>query len=349
MIVCFLTPDMSLGGSSTLIFDLINNWPTNDEIHLIVFFNKIDERYLNNFKRQVNIKILNKRRTIDFKFLKELKTTILSINPDVISSHLTATFYLASLNSCKKFSVFHTIHSEPSLDLPWFYRIFLKKKIKSKKIRLIGCCDYISKQAMKVYGVECETINNGLSLTNDGKKSFDIVNFLFVGRFVSIKNVPMLIDAFNQISNLNSTLTICGYGEQEDDIIKLVNSSPRKNDINFIGKTNNIQEFYKKSNVLCLPSTREGLPITILESLNFGLAVITSNVGGNSQFVKHEYNGFLLDEINCESLVKYMEYMANNIDMVEKFCNNSLLLKKTIDIRNTVNCYYRKFIGEEDE
>lgn len=304
---------------------------------------------MNNFKREVNITVLDKRRTIDFKFLKKLKTTVLNINPDVISSHLTATFYLAAVNSCKKFSVFHTIHSEPLLDLPWFYRIFLKKKIKSKKIRLIGCCEYISKQAMKLYGVDCETINNGLSLTNDEKKSFTKANFLFVGRFVSIKNVPMIIDAFNQISDPNSTLTICGYGEQHDDIIKLVNSSPRKNDINFVGKTNNVNEFYKKSNVLCLPSIREGLPITILESLNFGLAIIASNVGGNSQFVKNNFNGFLLEEINVDSLSECMNFVAKSPNKLKEYCSNSLSLKDSIDIKKTALNYHKIFAGESYE
>lgn len=347
MKICFLTPEMSLGGSSTLIFDLINNWPEKDELFLVVFFNKIDNRYKDNFKRNVHLVFLGKEKTIDFKFLRKLKKTIKEISPDIISTHLTAPFYLSLVNSCRKIKVFHTIHSEPALDLPWFYRIFLKRKIKIGRIKLIGCCDYISKKATKLYKVNCLTATNGLEITNyEGKKNYEPI-FLFVGRFTPIKNVPLIIEAFNLTKENNFKLILCGFGSQENYIRELVNTSPKQNNILFVGKTNETDKYYKMANVLLLPSLREGMPITILEAINGGLSIIASRVGGNEQFVIDNHNGFILDEISAEKLSALMNFYIDNPGVLQAHCQNSLELKSKISIKETVKKYKSIFDGAE--
>lgn len=339
MKICFVNQDMSLGGSATVVHDLILNWPNDDDrLFLICFFDNFDERY-KDLDKIVNLKIikLHKQGTIDFKFLSRLKKTLIQLDPDVISSHLTTTFYLKIIGAHNKCTIYHTIHSEPSKDLPLAYRLFVKKAIRRGKIKLIGVCNYISEKAAALYKTNCITIRNELGI--DVKKSVEhsTVNFLFVGRLVGLKNVDKIILAFNEISNLNTTLTIIGYGGRSEEIKKLCQSN--KN-INFVGKTNDVGMYLASSDVLCLVSDREGLPITVLEGLKYGLAFIASDVGGIPDVVKNNENGILIEDISVDNIKKAMEVMLSN-DLLEKYKAKSKSMSLFVDPKNMAFEYSR--------
>ena len=348
MKVCFVTQDLSLGGSATVVHDIISNWKnTNDKIFLITFFNIFNDRYKDlRLIKNLTIISLGKNKTIDFQFLRRLRKTIFDIKPDVISSHLTCTFYLQVVGATKICNVFHTIHSEPTKDLPAIYRLCIKSALKKQKIHLIGCCDYISSKAKKLYKVECKTIINGIDLSNSilsNKRSDSQITFLFVGRFDEVKNVPLLIRAYEQSKNTNSKLYICGFGKEESIITSLIDNSSKRNNIIFIGKTDNVDEIYQKSDVLCLVSKREGMPITVLEGIKHGLAFITSNVGGINTFVKNNFNGFCLDDVNVKTLSECFDFLCSNQDILEKFKLNSSFFKKDIDA-SMMSAEYQKVL-----
>ena len=341
MNVCFVNQDMSLGGSATVVHDLILNWPNgNDKLFLICFFDNFDERY-KDLNKIENLKIikLHKQKVVDFKFLKLLKKTLDQLKPDVISSHLTTTFYLKIVGAHKKCTIYHTIHSEPSKDLPFIYRLVLKSSIRRGKIKLIGVCNYISEKATILYKANCITIRNELNI--DVKKTIkhSTVNFLFIGRLVRLKNVDKIILAFDEISNLNTMLTIVGYGEQEEEIKKLCQNN--KN-INFVGKANDVGLYLASSDVLCLISDREGFPITVLEGLKYGLAFIVSDVGGISEVVKNNENGILIKDISVENIKKAMEAMLSN-NLLEKYKAKSKSMSLLFDPKKMAFEYSRVF------
>jgi glycosyltransferase involved in cell wall biosynthesis len=51
---------------------------------------------------------------------------------------------------------------------------------------------------------------------------------------------------------------------------------------------------FSASDLLCLPSFQEGVPITLLEAMDSGLAVVTTPVGGVPDLMTHEQNGLLV-------------------------------------------------------
>lgn len=352
MKICFCIQDMALGGSSTVVFDIVKNWPEkNDSLYLISFFDNFDERYNSLFNLpQLKIFKLHKRKTIDLKFNKVLKKTIKSISPNYISSHLTCVFYLKILGLTKKYSTFHTIHSLPNYDLPFLYRVFLKNDFKKGKIKLIGCCDYIAKKASLLYKTGCAVITNGtqISCEQNIKKQNSKVRFLFVGRLIDVKNVPLLIKAFSLMERLDSELTLCGYGPNESEILEIIRNSSRKNDIYFLGKINSIDEIYKKNDVLCLTSTREGLPITILEGIKFNLAIVATDVCGNYQFVFNEKNGFLLKTFDEYDIAKKLDLLCANRDMLLSFQEYQNRIKKDISSKIMAEKYYDVLIKKLD-
>ncbi len=59
-----------------------------------------------------------------------------------------------------------------------------------------------------------------------------------------------------------------------------------------------IYDFIDKNNahVLVNTSWSEGLPVSIMEAMSFGIPVIATNVGGNREIVEHKKNGILLSD-----------------------------------------------------
>ena len=327
MRVCFVNQDMSLGGSATVVHDIISNWPEkNDELFLIVFYDLFSERYKDLFnKKNLKVYILNRKSTLDIGFLSRLKKTLKIIKPDIINSHLSTIFYLKIVGATKNNCIYHTIHSEPCFDLPKIYRIFLKKDIKFGRIRLIGCCDYISKKASDLYKTNCLTITNGVTSTNEFVQCDGFVKFLFVGRLCDVKNVKEIIKSFNNIKRGNFVFNICGFGSKkyQNEILELIKQSQNSSRIHFLGRTENVNEVYKKSDVLILASKREGLPITILEGLSFGLAFIATDVGGVSEYVKNGFNGILIEKDGLDKLPLAIDTMLDHIDQIKNFQSNS--------------------------
>jgi glycosyltransferase involved in cell wall biosynthesis len=62
----------------------------------------------------------------------------------------------------------------------------------------------------------------------------------------------------------------------------------------FAGFRRDVHRLYPIMNVSVLTSLSEGLSITILESMSFGIPVVVTAVGGNPELVRHGESGFLV-------------------------------------------------------
>jgi glycosyltransferase involved in cell wall biosynthesis len=62
----------------------------------------------------------------------------------------------------------------------------------------------------------------------------------------------------------------------------------------FAGFRSDVHRLYPIMDVSVLTSLSEGLSITILESMSFGIPVVATAVGGNPELVRHGESGFLV-------------------------------------------------------
>ena len=61
-------------------------------------------------------------------------------------------------------------------------------------------------------------------------------------------------------------------------------------------------DILKKTDILCLPSYREGLPKALIEGASFGLPIVTTDTVGCRDVVQDGVNGFLVPVKNIEEL-----------------------------------------------
>ena len=79
--------------------------------------------------------------------------------------------------------------------------------------------------------------------------------------------------------------------------------------VNYLGVTDDVQEYIKKADCIVLPSYREGTPRTLLESASMAKPIVTTNVVGCKEVVDDGVNGYLCEVRNAKDLAEKMEKM----------------------------------------
>lgn len=132
--------------------------------------------------------------------------------------------------------------------------------------------------------------------------------FTFIGRIIQEKGVIEFIKAANKFNkrfpNYADFLII---GTKYDNNIKfnsyfdrfLINSK-----ISYIKHTNNISKYIINTDFVVLPSYREGLSKVLLEALCIGRPIITTDVPGCKELVRHRINGYLVKKRSSEILFR---------------------------------------------
>jgi glycosyltransferase involved in cell wall biosynthesis len=111
----------------------------------------------------------------------------------------------------------------------------------------------------------------------------------FVGRLSPEKNIPMVLSCAKNLPDVS--FVIVGSGPQESPLKQM--AKELKN-VFFVGARTDVEKFYPAFDALMLPSTMEGLPLVIIESMLTGTPVIASDVGAINELVIDSLNGYVI-------------------------------------------------------
>ena len=167
-------------------------------------------------------------------------------------------------------------------------------------------------------------------LHNTGKK------FLFPARLIKDKGIFEFLKSAKNITKEYPEIEflIAGqlnYNNADFDENEL-NKWLKYKQIKYVGDCTDMISLYKSVDVVVLPSYREGLSKTLIEAASMSLPIITTNVPGCKDVVKHNFNGLLVRKKSVSDLTekiiqmyqfkskKRLEFGANGrIVSVEKF------------------------------
>lgn len=130
-----------------------------------------------------------------------------------------------------------------------------------------------------------------------GRKSKDgVLRIVSCANVIPLKRIHLLVEAFRQIQ-WKVHWTHFGEGSLSSTIQKQAQSLPSNISHQFPGTVSNthLLEFYQTNPVdlFINTSSREGLPVSIMEALSFGIPVIAPAVGGIPEIINPEH-GYLL-------------------------------------------------------
>jgi glycosyltransferase involved in cell wall biosynthesis len=143
------------------------------------------------------------------------------------------------------------------------------------------------------------------------------VRMIFLGRFGQRKGVFDLLNAVAQLCSASTPdpgFTIDLYGDGEIDTVRTMIDQLNLTSVVRVNGWIRGQAKHKvltEADVLVLPSYNEGLPMAILEAMAYGLAVISSPVGGIAEAVTHGKNGLLVPAGDVTGLAQALQLLAS--------------------------------------
>ena len=153
-----------------------------------------------------------------------------------------------------------------------------------------------------------------------------ILRLIMVGRFSKQKDHMLFIKAVHDINQKypgQVHLSLVGDGDLFAAAKQYVVVNNLGEFIILLGESTCVDSLLAQSDVFCLISNYEGLPISIIEAMRAGLPVIASDVGGNNELVEDGINGYLISRGDREGLVQAIEKMLKDRDLIIEFGKRS--------------------------
>lgn len=153
----------------------------------------------------------------------------------------------------------------------------------------------------------------------DLKKKFNIdkdeIIVSFTGRLVRDKGVDLLIKAFTKLRHLNVRLVISGIGEEAytKGLEALVRENNLEDKVSFLGFVKGINNIIIQSDIGVFPSVwREPFGLSIIEFMQGGVPVITTNNGAQKEYIINNETGLLIEPNSVEAIAESIEYLVQN-------------------------------------
>lgn len=228
--------------------------------------------------------------------------------------------------------------------------LFLKRSIKNAD-KIIAISEATKNDIIELFEIKPEkiqTIYNGTNINSEYKvtekeeqeikEKFDIQStpyIFFISTIEPRKNIPTLIKAYNYVREKGIDLKLIiagGLGWKYENILKEIEESKYKEDINLPGYVSKEEKQYllKNTKALVYPSLYEGFGLPILEAMANGALVITSNVSSLPEVggdIAYYYNNVLNHEELGEKIIQVLniseeakqEKLEQGLEQVKRF------------------------------
>ena len=140
--------------------------------------------------------------------------------------------------------------------------------------------------------------------------------FLYLGRINKDKGIAELIEAFQKIKK-NLDILLIFVGTIEDT--KLTHLLKNKKKILYFNYTNRPEDWFSTTDILCLPSHREGFGTVVIEAASCTVPTLCSNIYGLRDAVIDNKTGFFHEVGSIDDIKKKMLYIIKNKKLVKNY------------------------------
>lgn len=313
-----------LGGAQTVVVQLANNLSKEHEVVLAagqgdgkmwsMVNDQVTKEDCPHLQRSISLKN-------DLLAAIELRRLYKKYKPDVIHLHSSKAGTLGRIVFPSKKTVY-TVHGFDSVRLAFRKFLPIERFLQNFCKAVIGVSKYDERNLI-AEGIKnnVTTIYNGISVPDCSKISnMEVFNqskkvILAIARVAPPKRTDLFVDVARLLPQYN--FVWIGNQNEVTEFGKLPNNCY------FLGNIPNAGAFCSKADLLMLPSNYEGLPMVILEAMSFGKPVVASDVGGISEIVRNDVNGYTLAN-NAQLFAKKIQNIFEDKTLYSKFCRNSL-------------------------
>ena len=148
------------------------------------------------------------------------------------------------------------------------------------------------------------------------RSSSSSITILFLSRVEKEKGIIEAIDALNILikSYPKIRMLVAGVGSYLSESIEHCKSLALEKNVNFLGWITGEQKsrVLADSDILLLPTYREGMPNCVLEAMAFGIPVVTRPIGGLKDFFVDGKFGFMTESTEPETIASLVDSIIVN-------------------------------------
>jgi glycosyltransferase involved in cell wall biosynthesis len=272
------------------------------------------------------------------------------LRPDILHTHNPAPHFVGALAAWLS-GIPVVVHTKHGRNYPNVRKWVLASRIASwlsqRVVPVSNDAARVVREIEKVPTRKVEVIRNGI----------DLERFPFVERaprrgqrraihvariWYEAKDQRTLLRAVRLVADKQPdfVLDIVGDGPDRTDLEAFCDELRLRQHVNFLGFHDNIHELLSRAEFFVLSSLTEGVSITLLEAAATGLAIVATDVGGNSEVVLDGKSGILVPPQAPEPLAAAMLELLRNPGRADQMgVAGRRHVEENFDLRHTVSCY----------
>lgn len=138
------------------------------------------------------------------------------------------------------------------------------------------------------------------------------VTFLLIARIIRHKGIYEFIKAAELLTQrgIAARFQLLGFFDEDSPIAispQQVQEWTLKNNITYLGHTDQVADFIEQADCIVLPSYREGMPLSLLEGASMCKALIATDTAGCREVIRDGVNGYLCRKKDAADLADKME------------------------------------------
>lgn len=142
----------------------------------------------------------------------------------------------------------------------------------------------------------------------------DATVVLFLGRVTREKGIPELVDAFSVLAERRVGLYLLIVGPDEDELTVSIAACKYGQRVRILGYSRRPEHYVAASDVLALPSHREGFGTVILEAAAAGVPTVAARIYGVTDAVVDGQTGLLHKPGDVRDLVERLARVVDDAD-----------------------------------
>jgi glycosyltransferase involved in cell wall biosynthesis len=148
------------------------------------------------------------------------------------------------------------------------------------------------------------------------------VKIVSCSNVIALKRISRILDALSKIKDINIEWVHFGDGPLLKDLkIQLKSLSLEKVKVNFLGGKSNkeVLNYYETQdiNAFINVSQYEGVPVSIMEAMSYGIPCIATDAGATNELVNNENGILLTNNFSINELINSLK-MIQSVDWLKK-------------------------------
>ena len=338
--ICLVSPSLKIGGIERALVVLANHYAakglkiyfvsclTGERFYQLDDSVELIEPAFNRSNGQLDKLIFYPR------VLRFIRSTVKRIDPEAVLAFgdTFSPLVLMALNGTK-YPVFISDRTSPDYKFKFPIPV-MKRLFYPRSAGFIAQTRRASEYRKNQFGrkINIKVIPNAVREV----KNYDVPRekiILYVGRFAWEKGPDRLIRAFADLEDRQDwKLLMAGSGPLLNPMNKLATQLNLTNEIEFLGKVEDVDLLYSKASIFVLPSVLEGFPNSLCEAMASGLPVVCYDTIPWEEILEPGVNGLVVDSLNSDGLSHTIQQLIDDEVLRQHLGKNAMSIRDRLSV-----------------